>query len=174
MVQRALQHGPACASSASNLSRSAGSTEPQFTPTRKAQSCRRGPSARKRTLSCQGRGDRDGRGGQDCNEFCRPRGQLGRQTIVLLQIDRQVGLGAAADFRQGHGVWGVSAAIRTTPAPAAARRSTWATVASMFAVLVAQHALHHDRLSAANSHRADADCTRRVAQGAMFFESSGS
>ena len=66
-----------------------------------------------------------------------PGGDLGRQSVVLLEIDGEIGRGAAADFGQGFAIACVSTAIRTTPAPAAANWSTWATVASTSAVFVA-------------------------------------
>ena len=135
----------------------AGSTLPQFTPTRIAQSWSRGDArpdtAPSPATASRARGDRDGPG---CSGSCRHAARPLGQAIVLLQIDRQVRRRLLANLRQRLGLVPLSTAIRTTSAPAAVQRVHLRDGRVDVVRLRRRHALHGDRMPAANGDAADA------------------
>ena len=142
----------------------AGSTLPQFTPTRIAQSYFAGDVDQKPDLvlprlfalvMIQM--------ARVVAELVDVRGDGFGQAIVLLQVDRQIGAcvwwrisaSASASFL-------LSTAIRTTSAPARARSLTCADRGRDVLRVRGRHALHGDRMPGADRHRADPDRTRWI------------
>ena len=87
------------------------------------------------------------------------RGQLARQAIVLLEVDRKVRLGPLADRREG---LGVAVAVDRDPhhaRPGRGERVGLGCRGLNVGGLRRAHALHRDRVAVANRDRADADAT---------------
>ena len=153
---------------AANCSRLAGSTEPQFTPTRIAQSCSPADVDQKADLVLPGPLAlvvvEVARVVADLVDAAGPPRPPGGSSPA----DRPTGWpGPAADLGQGprrrRGVDGDPHHARPRPA---ARASTWATVASTSAGLRGAHALHDDRMAPTNGDRADANRARVDCGGA--------
>ena len=100
---------------------------------------------------------RDGKGGPGCNGSYRPAGRPPPPGDSS-PVDRPKGWPTCGgEFRPGPRICGVSTAIRTTPAPAAANWFDLGGGRLDVGGLRGAHALHDDRMAAANGDRADFD-----------------
>ncbi len=145
----------------------AGSTEPQFTPTRIAQSCCAGHVGQEADLVLPGAFRLVViEMARVVANFIDQRGHVGRQPVVFLQIDREVRVGAAAaDFSQ---CLAIAPRVGGDPHHARPRLDQLPHLRDGrldVGRFRGAHALHHDRIAAADRHRADLDGPGEVAGG---------